>query len=451
MNSWIKMWFASVRRQLEERTKVQSALTNTGWLFFDRVLRLGAGLLISVWVARYLGPSQFGILNYALSFTAIVASFVSLGFDSIVVRELVNEPGRAGEILGTAAALRGISGIVAFVVCGALATIDRSTGTLGKAVIVVVAAQYLFSMFDTLDNFFQSRVRSKYPVIARNTAFLISSAVKIICLLLGASLMTFAVLVTVESVLAALGLLIVFFRRGENFHWSFRSARAMMLLRDGLPLALAGIAIMIYMKIDQVMLGNMVDTHVVGLYAAAVKMVEVWYFVPMAITTSIFPYIVEARKTDPPLYKRRLQQLYDVMSLMSITLAIIITATSPLIIKALYGVQYAEAAPVLTIYIWSGVATFLGVASSQFLTAENLTRISLWRTVVGGIVNVGLNFLLIPSYGMIGSAVATLISYIIATFGIAMFRAGREQGVMMLKSLFFLRGLALLTGITNDR
>src|SRR5271167_2378733 len=98
MNSWIKMLFASTRRKLEERTKIRSALANTGWLFLDRFLRLGAGLLISVWVARYLGPSQFGILNYALSFTAIVASFVSLGFDSIVVRELVNEPDRSGEI-----------------------------------------------------------------------------------------------------------------------------------------------------------------------------------------------------------------------------------------------------------------------------------------------------------------------------------------------------------------
>jgi PST family polysaccharide transporter len=413
------------------------------------MLRLGVGLLVSVWVARYLGPGQFGILNYSLSLTAIVGAFASLGLDSIVVREFVKEPERTGEILGTAAVLRFISGSLAFLTCVLISSIHGLIDMQSRSIVFIIAAEFIFQPFDVLEFWFQSRVKSKFPVLARNGAFLVCAVIKVVLILMGAPLIVFAIMVTFEIMLGGFGMYLMFRMKGERYRWSYSSSRAWMLFRDGVPLSLSALAIVTYMKVDQVMLGSMVDAKTVGIYAAAVKMVEVWYFVPSAITTSIFPYIVEARKNDHPLYLKRLQQLYDITAFMSFMLALIITFCSPLIIRFLYGSQYTGAAPVLTIYIWSGIATFLGVASSQFLLAENLTRISLYRTLLGMVTNVGLNLLLIPTYGMIGSAVATLVSYFLATFALGFFPSTRVQYGMMLKSLFVWRGLKFITSSGN--
>jgi O-antigen/teichoic acid export membrane protein len=193
------------------------------------------------------------------------------------------------------------------------------------------------------------------------------------------------------------------------------------------------------MRIDQVMLGEMIGAQAVGLYAAAVKLAELWSFVPGAITISVFPSIIAAKNTGVEMYGKRMQQLYDLMALLSIGIAVVITILSREVMGFLYGSAFIEASSTLMVYIWSGVATFLGIASSQFLTAENLTRISLYRTLIGMILNVLLNLLLIPSMGIVGAAVATLISYTAATFSVAFFSASRSQAAMMLKSLVVFR------------
>jgi O-antigen/teichoic acid export membrane protein len=178
----------------------------------------------------------------------------------------------------------------------------------------------------------------------------------------------------------------------------------------------------------------------VGIYAAGVRLVEMWYFVPGAVIVSVLPSIIKAKQEDAGLYQWRLQQLYDLMALLSIGIAVVTTIFSHQIIAILYKDAYREAAGVLTIYVWSGVPTFLGVASSQYLLAENLTRISLYRTSIGLVINIALNLLLIPQYGIIGSAFATLISYTVLAFSVALFKDSRPQTIMMLKSLNVFRG-----------
>jgi O-antigen/teichoic acid export membrane protein len=276
----------------------------------------------------------------------------------------------------------------------------------------------------------------------KNAAFFVVSALKVAAILMNLPLLVLGALETVENILGAIGLIAAYSVEGHSAGtWKFRWTTARVLLSDSWPLILSSVGIVTYMKIDQVLLGGMIDSATVGIYAAAVRMVEVWYFIPSAITISVFPTIVRARTNDPALYERRLQQLYDLIALVSLGLAFVVTILSRIIMLWMYGPEYIPGASVLTIYVWSGVATFLGVASSQYLMAENLAQLSMYRTLLGMIANIALNLILIPAYGMIGSAIATLFSYFLATFGLVLFPQTRAHTVMLLRSLNVARHL----------
>jgi O-antigen/teichoic acid export membrane protein len=203
---------------------------------------------------------------------------------------------------------------------------------------------------------------------------------------------------------------------------------------------------MIYMKIDQVMLKHMMSEEAVGFYAAAVRLCEAWYFVPVTICNSIFPAIVNAKNVSEEFYNNRMQKLYDLLTWLAISIAIPVTIFSNQIIVLLFGSEFVSAAPVLTIYIWAGIAIFLGVASSQYLVNENLTKLLFLRALIGMALNVVLNIVLIPIYGIVGSAIATLVSYTAVTFALSFHKKYYIQFKMMLKSI---SGITLIGYLTK--
>ena len=240
-----------------------------------------------------------------------------------------------------------------------------------------------------------------------------------------------------EYAVLATGLIIVYhYNKLSIFNWKYSKKFASSLLKDSWPLALSGIVVMVYMRIDQIMIKNMISEEAVGYYSAAVRICEAWYFIPVTLCSSIFPAIVNAKNISEEFYNNRMQKLYDLLTWLAIGIAIPVTIFSNQIIQILFGSDFSSAAPVLTIYIWAGVAVFLGVASSQYLINENLTKLFFYRTSVGMILNVVLNFIFIPLYGIIGSAVATLISYTVATFFLSFHNQFILQFKMMLKSIF---------------
>ena len=199
-------------------------------------------------------------------------------------------------------------------------------------------------------------------------------------------------------------------------------------------------AIMVYMKIDQIMLGQMLGDEAVGIYSAAVRISEVWYFIPMMIVASVFPAILEAKKRDDGQYIQPLQRLYDLMVWLSVAIALPMTFVSTPIVVALFGPNYAESGPVLAIHIWASVFVFLGVASSQWFIAENRQILSFQRTLLGAIVNVILNLILIPYFGPIGAAVATVVAYAIAAFLADLLqKETRQMFAMKLSSMNFFK------------
>jgi PST family polysaccharide transporter len=416
-----------------------------GWLFFDKVLRMGLGLLVGVWVARYLGPEQFGLFSFALAFVGMFGAVAGLGLQSIVVRDMVRDPSCKEETLGTAAILQMVGGLLAYgCVMGTIFWLRPDDG-LAKLLVAILGSVMLFKFSEVAIYWFESQVLSKYIVWVQNGCFLVFAAIKVGLIVSNAPLLAFVWTTAAEALMVAVLILFMLGLRGPNLKkLRFSLLRAKTLLVDSWPLLLSSMAIMVYMKIDQIMLGQMLGDDAVGIYSAAVRISEVWYFIPMMIVASVFPAILEAKKRDETQYLQRLQRLYDLMAWLSVAIALPMTFISTPIVVALFGPAYAESGPVLAIHIWASVFVFLGVASSQWFVAENRQILSFQRTLLGALGNVILNLVLIPDFGPIGASVATVVAYAIAAFfADVMQKETRQTFVMKLNSMNIFRSIHL--------
>lgn len=431
-----------IKRRILNRPNLVKILDNIGWLFFDKILRMGVGLIVGVWVARYLGPEQFGLFNFATAFVGMFGAIAGLGLQGIVVRDLVREPSSKEEILGSAAALQLVGGFVAYGFI--LATIFwlRPEDALAKTIVAIMGSMMLFKASEVAVCWFESQVLSKFTVWVQNGTFLVFASIKVLLILKGAPLVAFAWVTMAEGVVVALMMLIVLGVHGPRArHLRVTVTRVKSLLVDSWPLLLSGVAVMIYMRIDQIMLGQMIGDEAVGIYSAAARISEIWYFVPVTIVASVFPSILEAKKRNEKLYYHRLQKLYNVMTFSSIAVALPMTFFSDRVLVCLFGDNYAEAAPVLALHIWAAVFVFLGVASSNWFLSENRQILALQRTVLGAGVNIILNFLLIPSFGPIGAAFATVMANAMAAYFFDLANKSTHHMFIMKTKSFDLRNI----------
>ncbi len=390
---------------------------NTAWLFADKIVRMVIGLLVGVWVARYLGPDNFGIYNYALAFTGIFDTVANLGLDSIVVRNIVGQPSSKDEILGTSFVLKMMAQVIVVITAIAVISIIRPGDTLTHWLVGIIAGGMLFESFYVIEYWFQSQIQSKYVVLFKNVALMIASCARVILIETHATLILFAWVYSAEFALNATSLVIAYHTKKYLFSaWQFSWRCAKELLKDSWTLILSSFAIMILMRIDQLMLGQMIGDRAVGIYSVAVKISELWYFVPLAVTSSVFPSIITAKQESTQLYYERLQKVLDFLSIISYTVAILVTLFSEHLIVMLYGKSYQEAAAILTIHIWTGIFVSSGLVGSLWTTSENLMPFAFISTAIGAVVNVSLNFILIKSYGGVGSAIATLIAQCVASY-----------------------------------
>lgn len=421
---------------------------NMGWLFLDRLLRMGVGLLVSAWVARYLGPEQFGLMNFALAFTGLFAAFAGLGLQGIAVRDSVRDPEKAALTLGTTALLQLAGAALAYLAMIVAVSCLRPDDMLARSTIAVLGALLFVKAGEFTNYWFESQVQSRYIVWVQGVGFLVFAGLKVALIVLEAPFLAFVYAVLGEAAVVALCSLVVMDKRGHPLRKLRASMqRARMLLADCWPLMLAAVAVTAYMKIDQIMIGQMLGDHSVGLYSAAVRVTEIWFFIPMAVVASLFPSILQARDDHPEAYNLRLQRLYDLMALLGLCISLAVTLCSGLLVELMFGSEYAASARILSIHVWSAVFVFLGVASSQQLVAEHRQTLSLERTVLGMGLNIVLNFSLIPAHGPAGAAVASLLSQMSAAFFYDLIREEtRPMFLMKARALNPARVLAALRG-----
>ncbi|WP_222535489.1 flippase [Pedobacter polysacchareus] len=420
---------------------IEKYAKNAGWLMIARVGSMGIKIVASIAVGNYLGPEVFGVYNYPLAFITFFIAAAALGLDGFVTRELLRFPEKKNELLGTAFTLKLIGGIAVLplIYLAYHFAVDMTTVDAPLSYIMVVGFTGIVQAFNIIDSYFQSRAQGKFIMAVQVMGNLLSAGFKLLLIVLGMSLNWFIAALLFDVIALALGYVYIYQKEGGSiFEWKFESPLARFLLKHSWPMAFSAILISIYMKIDTLMIQGYLGSAQQGIYATVAQFSEAWYFIPVAIVTAVFPAIMNAKRDDPERYQRRMQNMYDLMVWISLSIALFMTFASPLIYRILYTPDYWPAAHVLSVHIWAGVFTFLGTASGQFLIAEGYTKLSMLRTGAGAIINIVLNILWIPEYGIMGAAVATLIAYASSNFMILFIPKTRQQGIMMLKSLFLI-------------
>jgi len=436
---WLRLLPGFLRKKIAGRRQFQEVLNNTGWMMGDQIIRQVVGLLVGVWLARYLGPQLYGEFSYALAVVVMVTPMAMLALDNVALRRLVQDPSSRDDILGTSFLLMTAGGVSAFGLAMVAVFLVRPDDRLVHWLVGILAAGTIFQAFWAIEFWFSSRLQWQYAGYAKTSAFLVSSLLKIVLILLHAPLVAFAWAGLAELVVGAIGLLVVYRWQGYAMtHWRFDGATAKKFLQDSWPILSFSVLVMVHLRIDQVMLGNMVGSRELGNYSVAVRISEVWYFIPMVFCSSSFPAILKSEETSEELFYAHLQRLYNLLALLAYGVAVPVAIFSREIIQVLFSAAYADAAPLLTILIWTGIFTSLGAARNVFIVAKNWTRINLVSIALGCALNIFLNVLLIPSYGAKGAVLATFISYWFAVHGTCfLFQPLRRTGWMMAKALIF--------------
>ncbi len=387
----------------------------------DKFLRLGMGLLVSAWVARYLGPSQYGELAYVLSFVVFFQVLSQLGLDGIAIRDLARDRESASAILGTVFRLRIITGFFCWLVAVGSMALFRPGDSSTLLLTAIVAGSLVFQAADTVDLWFQSQTQSKRTVLAKAISYLINSLFKISLILSKAPLLYFAIAGLAEIAMSAIALYVSYGRFPAPFKWAWDIAWGTRLLKESWPYILSGLAITIYMRIDQIMLREMLGTRELGIFSAALPFSTTWYFIPMMIAQSAGPSIAKKRQSDPAGYERAIDHLFSLMWWIMLPLCIAIALLSVPIIQLLYGVAYLESSNVLAVHCFANIPIALAVMQGIWIVNERKNMLSLAQTVIGAITNVGLNFFMITKYGALGAAVATVASHCVSVFSTVVF------------------------------
>jgi PST family polysaccharide transporter len=413
----MKHIFAQLRQLADYSSDLGRVLRNVSWASGERALRLLIGLAVTSVLARYLGAQNFGLLSLGLAIVAILMPFTELGLQGIIIKAHVQEPEHSDLITGTSLVLRLIGSTITVFLAVGIAKIFSDEDTKLVPIVTVLSLTALFRCTDTFKHIFESRVYSKPIIIAEFCSSILANVFKLVAVASGATLLTFAAIQSLEAMLAAVAVIAVYRKyigRLSKMRVSF--SKAVELLRNGWPLMLSTLAVLIYMKIDQIMLGAMIGETDVGIYAIAARISEVWYFIPGVMVWSTFPFLVEAKKENTEFYIRRLIRLFRSVTLLAVCAAVAINLFGSSMIHLLFGEQFSRASSVLTIHAWGGVFAVLSIVTRYWSINENLQHLEMIRTVSGAIINILLNLLLIPKYGIIGAAYATLLSHLWAGF-----------------------------------
>lgn len=400
-------------------------------MLFARIISMTVSFIVTTLIARHLGPSNYGQLSYAISFVGIFSFISTLGIDSVLYRELIKHKDQRHIYMGTALALKIAAGFLA-------ALITISAGYLSGArditflLIFILSLTFIFNSFNILVYEFQANVESKIPSIIAIIVTLVLSGLKIAVVLSNKGVLYLAGILLLEAFLYSI--LYIYFRirkYGTLADWIYDKKVAYSILRDSWPMMFSVAFALVYARIDQVFIKSLINIESVGLYDAAVRVSEVWYFIPNIIMSALFPAIVNAKITDESVYFKRLKYLLVGMTLICIAIAFPITLYSKQIILIIFGPAFIASFTVLQIYIWSLIGTSVNHVLSHFLITENYRRMIFTSSLVGMITNVVLNIWLIPIYGIEGAALATLVSYTLGPISLLTYKQFRKKIVLM--------------------
>jgi O-antigen/teichoic acid export membrane protein len=409
---------------------------NTGWLFFERAIGIAMSVFVGLYFVRYLGKESFGLYSYAFGLFGLFAVASKLGVSPLAVSETVKPGASPEKILGSVFTLRLIASVASVLIVNISAFFLEDSPTFRQLTLVFSLA-LLLGPFETIIHWFEATVQMKPIAIARSMTSIVIGVTRLAFILAGLSLMWFAWLVPLEAVATA-----IFFLIAHRTHrlritdWRPDMTAMRTFIREGTPLLFAAIAVIVYMKIDLVMLGRMVPIEEVGIYSAAVKISEMFYFIPVVLAGLFFPYLIKIKEQHAPLFPRAFQMMSDGLAWVAFLVAVPVTLFSTQLTELAYGPEYLASSRILVVHIWAGIFVFIETLRSKWLIMHKFTQFHLWTTLLGAISNIVLNLFLIPRYQGYGAAIATTISYGIAVVAACfLHRDTWEIGIIQVKSV----------------
>lgn len=388
---------------------------NTSWLLAQNIYTMLLSLVIGAISARYLGPSNFGLIGYATSLLTLFSTVGALGIEGVLVNELIRNPQKEGEIIGTCLGLRFVGAVFSYL--GALGiTIMRNPDS--QILWTVVALQGLsvfFQFYEVLSDWFNSKLLSKYTVIGYSVGLTVASIVKVVLLVTKASVSGFAFASFVQVAVCSVLVLVAFFRKKE-FKISFSLEQAKHILSKSHHYIIMNLSIALYMQMDKIMIGDALNEYEVGIYSAAVSISTMWEFVPMAIINSARPIILENYQVDRKKYYRVLETTFGVVTAIGVVAIIAMLFFDKLILYIMYGEQYLNASMSLRILGAAAAVSMIGCARSIWIVAEDYNKFAKYGIVTGALINLGFNYFGIARWGIEGAAWGTLVTQIWVVF-----------------------------------
>ena len=425
---------------------IKKYAANTGWLFMDNFLKQGVNLLVGVFLARYLNPIGLGSISYASTYMQLLNPLAMLGINAIAIKEIVNKEERLEQVIGTTFYLKLASSLISFLLLVGIALFGETNKEM-QFYIIIVGLSYLFYPIQVIDFYFQATLNSKYTVISQQIATVTSALLKIWGMLNHYDISYFIWLIFIEIIISSI-FQIGFFRVKTSIpKWQFNFALAKRMLKESFPIIFTGFFIVIYMRVDQLMIQKMLNTEALGNFTAAIKLSEAFYVVPGIIAGSLFPAIINGLKISHKEYLSRMERLYRIFALICIVTSVIVILFADLITSILYGPAYTETSAVLRVHFCNSIFVFFGVAYSQAFIVEGMQRFTTINTVVGAVLNIVLNLLFIPKFGVVGSALATLVAQFYSGFiCLVLFPKTRTHFLLMLQSFNVIKTIKLYSG-----
>jgi O-antigen/teichoic acid export membrane protein len=416
-------------------------IKNAGYLIIGRAIQMIFGLVIGLLTARYLGPANYGLINYAGAYTAFFAAVCTLGINNVLVKEFIDHPGEEGTVIGTTLGLRAASSILSFIAIVAISSVLDADDSKTILVVVLASVGMVFHIVETFNYWFQSRLESKVTALSTLCAYLITSSYKVYLLITGKDVAFFALVSSLEYLCLGI-ILYVQYRKGLGGKLQFSWKYGKELFGKSHHFILSGLMISIYGQTDKLMLKQMIGETEIGYYATAVALSGIWCFILNAIIESVYPSIMEAAKNKNEMqFTKRNVQLYVIIFYLSMFVSLGFTLLANPIIYILYGESYLPAANPLRIITWYTAFSYLGVARNAWVVSKGMQKYLFRIYAASAVTNVVLNYLLIPVMGASGAAIASLIAQVFTTLVVPFFIKGMRENSMLILDAIMLKGI----------
>lgn len=411
------------------KLKKIGVIHNFGWLLFERFVRLGLGIFIGAWVARYLGPADYGTLNYFITYVAVFGCVVNFGLDAIIVRECALNPKNAIKIINNSLIIRAGIGLICWLSANILLVI--TTSNIDQVIVgSILSFTLLIQPAETFDLWFQSRGQNKKSVNSKLTAFILASVLKVIFILESKDIFYFCLAAVLESALTSIIMLKSYITNGGKIEFKIDKTLLINNIKESIPFLISNLAILLYMRVDLFFIKEYLGSEGVGKYSVGIIFSQFWYFIPVIISTAISPKLVELKNNNVNKYNQTIRIVFLLFLLMGMIVSFINVAMANFIISLIYGDQYLEAIKVLKIHSITNIFVFMGVAQNIWLINEKKGYINSFKTIIGLIIAALGNWYFIPIFGLVGAACTAVITYFITAFLINYF---------LIRKLFYLQ------------